>query len=266
MTEYFVFHREWNELRKTLSKNAWYELETLMLQLRWEGIDTDPLTITNKVVRSNWINIRARILNSMKNLKNKKNSKTKQKDLTPSEELENSANKTINPQDNTNIPQEEESVSNGFKIPINEEFENTIEEPQTTEESMGNYTGIQFKQEEEIEITEKNIYEIMMENTTNEEFKCYLDDNAKLADDFINKYKVAAYNPFLHLNIMKNLKSQGYPIDEEKYKILKQEWDNIWTEFQQDLGDIDIKEIKQKVVERYTPRYKKDIIKFNEMR
>ena len=64
---------------------------------------------------------------------------------------------------------------------------------------------------------------------------------------------------------MKNLKSQGSSIDEERYKIFKQEWDNLWTEFQQDLGDIDIEGIKQKVVERYIPRYKKDIIKFNEM-
>ena len=78
MTEYFVFHKEWNELRKTLSKNAWYELETLMLQLRWEGIDTDPLTIKNQIVRSNWINVRARILNSMKNLKAKKGNKIEQ--------------------------------------------------------------------------------------------------------------------------------------------------------------------------------------------
>lgn len=97
MTEYFVFHKEWNELRKTLSKNAWYELETLMLQLRWEGIDTDPLTIKNQIVRSNWINVRARILNSMKNLKAKKGNKieqeikpapTKNTDITPNNEFD----------------------------------------------------------------------------------------------------------------------------------------------------------------------------------
>ena len=97
MTEYFVFHKEWNELRKTLSKNAWYELETLMLQLRWEGIDTDPLTIKNQIVRSNWINVRARILNSMKNLKAKKGNKIEQEikpaptnntDITPNNEFD----------------------------------------------------------------------------------------------------------------------------------------------------------------------------------
>lgn len=156
-----------------------------------------------------------------------------------SDYFQNSENKAINPQDSINIPQEEYNAPESPKMAINKDFDNTIEEPQM--------------QEEKFEITEKNIYEIMIDN------------NAKLADDFINKYKIAAYTPFLHLSIMKNLKSQGYPIDEEKYKNFKQEWDNMWIEFQQEMGDIDIEDIKQRVVERYAPRYKKDVIKFNEM-
>ena len=58
-----------------------------------------------------------------------------------SQEVEN---KAINLQDDTNIPQEEENAPERLKMPINEEFENTIEEPQIKEEYMGNYTGIQL--------------------------------------------------------------------------------------------------------------------------
>lgn len=77
MKEYFVFRKEWYELRKTLSKNVWYELETLMLQLRWDGVDTDPKTIKNKTVRTLWISIRQRILDSMENCEKKKKQRAK---------------------------------------------------------------------------------------------------------------------------------------------------------------------------------------------
>lgn len=134
MTEYFVFHKEWNELRKTLSKNAWYELETLMLQLRWDGIDTDPLTIKNQIVRSNWINVRARILNSMKNLNAKKGKKveqeikvtpTKNTDITPNEEFDiptTNNDTTPNTIMTTNLPN------------------NRIDESQITEEGYDNHS------------------------------------------------------------------------------------------------------------------------------
>lgn len=47
-------------------------------------------------------------------------------------------NKTINPQDSNNIPQEEDNTPESLKMAINEEFE----EPQITEENnMGNYIG-----------------------------------------------------------------------------------------------------------------------------
>jgi hypothetical protein len=134
MTEYFVFHKEWNELRKTLSKNAWYELETLMLQLRWDGIDTDPLTIKNQIVRSNWINVRARILNSMKNLNAKKGKKveqeikvtpTKNTDITPNEEFDiptTNNDTTPNTIMTTNLPN------------------NRVDESQITEQKFDNHT------------------------------------------------------------------------------------------------------------------------------
>ena len=200
MTEYFVFHKEWNELRKNLSKNAWYELETLMLQLRWEGIDTDPLTITNKVVRSNWINIRARILNSMKNLKNKKNSKSKK-----------------------------EIVEINDDITPNEEFDNTIEQPQIIED-MGNYTGIQFKQQEEIEV---------------QDYK----DETTIANEFITNNGKDAYDIYYELNVLKYNEQKGT----ERYEELKMLWDELWTPYR--VYDEETFElIKSKVAERYNKR------------
>lgn len=76
-SEYLVFHREWYELRKDMSAKVWYELETYILQLRFDGIDTDPQTIKNKNVKRNWILIRKKILDSIEKLKRKNKAKTK---------------------------------------------------------------------------------------------------------------------------------------------------------------------------------------------
>jgi hypothetical protein len=104
MKEYFVFHKEWSDLREQLSMKVWYELETLMLQLRFNNIDTDPLTIKNKNVRQHWIVVRRQILNSKENLERKKNSR-KNIDIQSNIDF-----------DNTNIPSEQENVSNGQEI------------------------------------------------------------------------------------------------------------------------------------------------------
>lgn len=134
MTEYFVFHKEWNELRKTLSKNAWYELETLMLQLRWDGIDTDPLTIKNQIVRSNWINVRARILNSMKNLNAKKGKKVEQEiKATPTKTTD------ITPNENFDTPTTNNDTTPNTIMTTNLP-NNRIDESQITEEGYDNHT------------------------------------------------------------------------------------------------------------------------------
>ena len=129
ITEYFVFHKEWYDLKKTVSKKVWDELLDLMLQLRFDGIDTDPQTIKNKTVRSYWVMMRVRILNSMKRCEEKKKERKKNNtDLPPNtdfeEKAENSPNKATEPQNDIVIPQEEESVS---EAPKQGEFDNTEE-------------------------------------------------------------------------------------------------------------------------------------------
>lgn len=123
MKEYFVFREEWYELRKSLSKNAWYELETLMLQLRWDGVDTDPKTIKNKTVRTLWVSIRQRILDSMENCERKK--KQRAKASLQDNGFQKSDFKATTSHDNdiddTNYHNAIESAPNALKTSITEE-------------------------------------------------------------------------------------------------------------------------------------------------
>ena len=123
MKEYFVFREEWYELRKSLSKNAWYELETLMLQLRWDGVDTDPKTIKSKTVRTLWVSVRQRILDSMENCERKKRQRAKaslqDNDLQKSDFKAHTS--PDNNTDNTNYHNSIESVPNATKTSITEE-------------------------------------------------------------------------------------------------------------------------------------------------
>lgn len=121
--EYFVFREEWYELRKSLSKNAWYELETLMLQLRWDGVDTDPKTIKSKTVRTLWVSVRQRILDSMENCERKKKQRAKaspqDNDFHKSDFKAHTS--PDNNTDNTNYHNSIESVPNATKTSITEE-------------------------------------------------------------------------------------------------------------------------------------------------
>ena len=172
MKEYFVFREEWYELRKSLSKNAWYELETLMLQLRWDGVDTDPKTIKNKTVRTLWVSVRQRILDSMENCERKKRQRAK-----------------ASLQDN-------DLQKNDFKAPTSHDkdiddtnYQNTIESASEAKE-MGN-TGI-LQDNEIIGTIENKQFEVMKEKTaieideqdlTNEEIV------KRVSNDFMNNLR-----------------------------------------------------------------------------
>ena len=123
MKEYFVFREEWYELRKSLSKNAWHELETLMLQLRFDGVDTDPKTIKNKTVRTLWLSVRQRILDSMENCERKKRQRAKAS-LQDNDYQKSDFKATTshdNNTDDTNYHNSIESVPNATKTSITEE-------------------------------------------------------------------------------------------------------------------------------------------------
>ena len=135
ITEYFVFNREWYELKKTVSKKVWDELFDLMLQLRFDGVDTDPQTIKSKTVRSYWVMIRVRILNSMERCERKKEERKRkmetnsesQQDMQPNTEFysepENNPNMTVITAEYPNPQPKAESPSEGQESGKNEVLE-----------------------------------------------------------------------------------------------------------------------------------------------
>ena len=142
-TEYFVFHKEWYELKKELSAKAWIELEDYMLQLRFDGIDTDPKSIKNKTVRLQWIMIRKKIYDSINNMK-------RQKKYRNQIANENNPSNVIEPNDDFNI----EPVENiSCNVEPQEEHINNNNNPKP-EEDMGNLTNIIIKEGKALVINE----------------------------------------------------------------------------------------------------------------
>ena len=132
-TEYFVFHKEWYELKKELSAKAWIELEDYMLQLRFDGIDTDPKSIKNKTVRLQWIMIRKKIYDSINNMNRQK----KHRDQIANE---NNPSNVIEPNDDFKV--EENNIP--CNVEQQEEHINNSNNPKP-EEDMGNPTNIIIK-------------------------------------------------------------------------------------------------------------------------
>ena len=108
-TNYMTFYENWVEIMEMCTAEEWYELSKMITNLRFKKIDTDVKTISNIKIKMAWVAIRPSILKSNRNTRH--NNKKKQ-----SQEVENK------PTD----------------ITPNEEFDNTIEQPQI-EENMGNY-------------------------------------------------------------------------------------------------------------------------------
>ena len=235
MKEYFVFREEWYELRKSLSKNAWYELETLMLQLRWDGVDTDPKTIKDKTVRTLWVSVRQRILDSMENCERKKKQRAKaslkDNDLQKSDFKATTSH--VNGIDDTN-------------------YQNTIESASEAKE-MGN-TGILQDTEligtlknEQFEVMKgKTTIEIEEQDLTNEEIV------KRASNDFVNHYKIDAYNLWVEMN---DRYSNG-----ESYQNLWEKWVDMWRPFICTDRRIELQgEITSAVVKRYGKRYFKEL-------
>ena len=196
-----TFYENWVEIMEMCTAEEWYELSKMITNLRFKKIDTDVKTISNIKIKMAWVAIRPSILKSNRNTRH--NNKKKQ-----SQEVENK------PTD----------------ITPNEEFDNTIEQPQI-EENMGNYTGIQFKQQqEEIEV---------------QDYK----DETTIANEFITNNGKDAYDIYYELNVLKFNEQKGT----ERYEELKMLWDELWTPYRvYDEETLDL--IKSTVAERYNKR------------
>ena len=130
------FYENWVDIMEMCNPEEWYELTTIITNLRFKNIDTDPKTLTNIKVKMAWTAIRPSILKSNRNTRyQEKKSNT---ELQPNTDFEKEAK--INPNkpdfysDDTEVPQEEENATEG---PIQGEFDDL----EFKEEDMGTFIG-----------------------------------------------------------------------------------------------------------------------------
>lgn len=129
------FYENWVDIMEMCNPEEWYELSTIITNLRFKNIDTDPKTLTNIKVKMAWTAIRPSILKSNRNSRyqDKKSNTELQANTDFEKEAEISPNKPDFYSDDTEVPQEVESVSEGL---IQDEFDEL-----ELEEDMGTFIG-----------------------------------------------------------------------------------------------------------------------------
>lgn len=129
------FYENWVDIMEMCNPEEWYELTTIITNLRFKNIDTDPKTLTNIKVKMAWTAIRPSILKSNRNSRyqDKKSNTELQPNTYFEKEAKISPNKPDFYSDDTEVPQEEENATEG---PIQGEFDDL-----ELEEDMGTFIG-----------------------------------------------------------------------------------------------------------------------------
>ena len=83
------FYENWVDIMEMCNPEEWYELSTIITNLRFKNIDTDPKTLTNIKIKMAWTAIRPSILKSNRNTRYQENKAKKNNDITPNEEFDN---------------------------------------------------------------------------------------------------------------------------------------------------------------------------------
>lgn len=83
------FYENWVDIMEMCNPEEWYELSTIITNLRFKNIDTDPKTLTNIKVKMAWTAIRPSILKSNRNTRYQENKAKKNTDITPNEDFDN---------------------------------------------------------------------------------------------------------------------------------------------------------------------------------
>lgn len=83
------FYENWVDIMEMCNPEEWYELSTIITNLRFKNIDTNPKTLTNIKVKMAWTAIRPSILKSNRNTRYQENKAKKNIDITPNEEFDN---------------------------------------------------------------------------------------------------------------------------------------------------------------------------------
>jgi hypothetical protein len=136
------FYENWVDIMEMCNPEEWYELTTIITNLRFKNIDTDPKTLTNIKVKMAWTAIRPSILKSNRNSRyqDKKSNTELQPNTDFEKEAEISPNKPDFYTDDTEVPQEVERASEGS---IQGEFDNIEDEVYNEElnDDMGKFIG-----------------------------------------------------------------------------------------------------------------------------
>lgn len=148
--KYLAFYENWRMNKEWCTPEEWYELEDLILQLRFDGIDTKVEDIKNPKLQMIWNNIRPSLLKSNRDKKYNDNKKSALQEVTSTEfDLPKEENQEIgdlspqNIQDDISVHQEEDMQPESLIEPFNEELEdNNINDFENNTETMGNLTNI----------------------------------------------------------------------------------------------------------------------------
>lgn len=83
------FYENWVDIMEMCNPEEWYELSTIITNLRFKNIDTNPKTLANIKVKMAWTAIRPSILKSNRNTRYQENKAKKNTDITPNTEFDN---------------------------------------------------------------------------------------------------------------------------------------------------------------------------------
>ena len=133
------FYENWVDIMEMCNPEEWYELSTIITNLRFKNIDTDPKTLTNIMVKMAWTAIRPSILKSNRNTRyqEKKNNTEIQPNTEFDTEAKISPNEPSLAINDTDVPQEAKSLP---EVKIEAKEEEIIIDTNNTEE-MGTFIG-----------------------------------------------------------------------------------------------------------------------------
>ena len=133
------FYENWVDIMEMCNPEEWYELSTIITNLRFKNIDTNPKTLTNIKVKMAWTAIRPSIKKSNRNSRyqEKKNNTEIQPNTEFDTEAEISQNKPYLDINDIEVPQEAESLP---EVKIEGKEEEIITDIDNIEE-MGTYIG-----------------------------------------------------------------------------------------------------------------------------
>lgn len=199
--KYLAFYENWRMNKKWCTPEEWYELEDLILQLRFDGIDTKVENIKNPKLQMIWNNIRPSLLKSNRDKKYNDNKKSALQEVKETEfdipktednvENENKADLSPSkPSVDAEYHQQVEMPSNGLKTGKEEVLEEDIINILNDNNNMSNPTNVRIDMETGKYYTDEKIKEIRekVEKSNNKPLPV-VEDNMPTWEKYFSDYK-----------------------------------------------------------------------------